>query len=210
MKVYINGKYYADTIIPVTAYDAYGNPQIIKPSDYHQYNFTCFQKLIVNGEEFKGNVAAESEEGMERLTERIGDSVILKDDPGYLMSDVDLQYIDRLAAYEDTGLTPEQIQAQQQEIDRLRAQNKELSRLVDADGENDYHPSDYHNPADTERIGKLEELLQASRSRLPNIGHLCYCGFCKTCDKQINYASHTYCDSCLGKAIDALLGGAEG
>lgn len=89
--------------------------------------------------------------------------------------------VKRLGEYEDTGLTPEQvktlaeakaiyeaydgskldkadqyIEQLEQAIDRLKKENEELLRLVDADGEIDYHPSDYHNPADTDRIEKLQ------------------------------------------------------
>ena len=49
MKVLINGKYFTCTNEPVQAFNIYGNLQVIKPIDYHEFNFTSFQKLIING-----------------------------------------------------------------------------------------------------------------------------------------------------------------
>jgi hypothetical protein len=57
----------------------------------------------------------------------------------------------KLAAYEDTGLTPEQIEAQQQEIDRLKSR---LS-LLESFGVQ-YEGIEYHNPADTTEINRLK------------------------------------------------------
>jgi hypothetical protein len=49
MRVLINGKYFTETNEPVRAYDLYGNVHIIKPVDFHLFNFTSFQKLVVDG-----------------------------------------------------------------------------------------------------------------------------------------------------------------
>lgn len=110
-------------------------------------------------------------------------------------------FVNRLAAYEDSGLSPE-------EIYRLKAKNEALEAdkgIVEASHIN----TEMNNEHLSERIEQLEELVKACRSRLPNISHFCTCGKCKTCGKQINYVNYIYCDDCLAKAIDALIGGKE-
>ena len=117
--------------------------------------------------------------------------------PREILNDV----FDRLAAYEDSGLPPE-------EIYRLKAKNEALEAdkgIVEAS----YINTEMNNEHLSERIEQLEELVKACRSRLPNISHFCTCGKCKTCGKQINYVNYIYCDDCLAKAIDALIGGKE-
>jgi hypothetical protein len=49
VKVLIDGKYFTWTENPVQAYDIYENIQIIKPIDYQLYNFTIFEKLVIDG-----------------------------------------------------------------------------------------------------------------------------------------------------------------
>lgn len=135
---------------------------------------------------------------IERLTKRNSN--------GDVASHVDPQkrymlFVNRLAAYEDSGLSPE-------EIYRLKAKNEALEAdkgIVEASHIN----TEMNNEHLSERIEQLEELVKACRSRLPNISHFCTCGKCKTCGKQINYVNYIYCDDCLAKAIDALIGGKE-
>jgi hypothetical protein len=81
-------------------------------------------------DEFKRQIkSAQKKEGrkmFERLTHRSKYDIAYTKIPANPSNMVDIgecytgRIIDRLAAYEDTGLTPEQIEAQQQEIDRLK------------------------------------------------------------------------------------------
>lgn len=47
MIINLYGDKFGYTETPVKAYDTYGKLHLIKPSDYHLYNFTSFQKLEI-------------------------------------------------------------------------------------------------------------------------------------------------------------------
>jgi len=112
----------------------------------------------------------------------------------------------RLAAYEDTGLTPEQIEAQQQEIDLLKAEITELEAALEDrsksciifDKENTKLIADKDEQAG--RIMRLENLLYQAKDML---------------QMGVDYLNHDKPFDPLGsmkiaiKAIDALLGGNE-
>ena len=105
---------------------------------------------------------SESEEGMERLTDRdycgmgiCGGTCGVFADCG--QCDFRHKINNRLAAYEDTGLTPEQIEAQQQEIDQLKDQNDTLSDTV-----NMFAPY-IIGKKEAEVVEELKELLTLKR-----------------------------------------------
>ncbi len=120
-------------------------------------------------DEFKQQIkSAQKEEGrkmFERLTERSDAfdciAIINPRDPeglyelGDLDTDEDADLInavaDRLAAYEDSGLSPEEIKAQQQEIDRLK---HNIDNLIKC---NEEHVTARSKQRD--RIKQLEEAL---------------------------------------------------
>ena len=131
----------------------------------------------------------------------LGELLLDNTNPKYRPREILNDVFDRLAAYEDSGLSPE-------EIYRLKAKNEALEAdkgIVEASHIN----TEMNNEHLSEHIEQLEELVKACRSRLPNISHFCTCGKCKTCGKRINYVNYIYCDDCLAKAIDALIGGKQ-
>lgn len=78
----------------------------------------------------------------------------------------------RLAAYEDTGLTPEQIQAQQQEIDRLKATLDDWKYQVKCDAD---HIWAFISDKD-EQARKTRQLKEGLRSTLKVLETLNYRG----------------------------------
>ena len=78
----------------------------------------------------------------------------------------------KLAAYEDTGLTPEQIQAQQQEIDRLKATLDDWKYQVECDAD---HIWAFISDKD-EQARKTRQLEEGLRSTLKVLETLNYRG----------------------------------
>jgi hypothetical protein len=176
-------------------------------SDYVRKKIQSWPKWkqeMVNqwGESVRGKpnevYSPESEEGMERLTERS-----VKNNMAYLLNvkpdeqEIESPYpntlkcimdsFDHLAAYEDTGLTPEQIQAQQHEINKFRTErDMEVSKTNKLYAEIRALTADKDEQAG--RIMRMDYLL---RRTLP-----------------ILEATNNQQE--LIEAIDALLGGGEG
>ena len=51
----------------------------------------------------------------------------------------------------------------------------------------------------------MRKALTVANNYMPDVGHFCTCGKCKTCDTDINYASYGYCLKCARVIIDAAL-----
>jgi hypothetical protein len=96
------------------------------------------------------------------------------------------EMVDRLAAYEDTGLTPEQIQSQQQEIERL---NKVLDDWK------------YNAKCDADHIAGLLADKDEQAGRIMRMDYLLR--------RTLPILEATNNQQELIEAIDALLGGAE-
>ena len=191
MEVLINGKHHTHTDNPVTAYDVCGNPHTIKPIDYHLYNFTSFTKLIIDGVE----ISPEGEEGMERLT-------YWNEEYGcwsYKCASGDAAK--RLAAYEDTGLTPEQIKAQQQEIARIKRQLNCERQTVSMLKSFGLHYGEFPRLEADKLIDKLVADKDEQAGRIMRMDYLLR--------RTLPILEATNNQQELIEAIDALLGGKE-
>ena len=166
---------------------------------------------------------------MERLTKLKGNYVCWNGNQDYSTRDRYAKVLDHLAAYEDTGLTPEQIKAQQQEIDRLTYENRQLKAAMSEIFNSD--PVDYHNPADTQEIWQARQDRDSQQRiairEMEKVDKLTkdkdeQAGTIMRYDTALKQARHAL--SCAKgftspygeravqdaiKAIDALLGGAE-
>jgi hypothetical protein len=103
----------------------------------------------------------------------------------------------KLAAYEDTGLTPEQIQAQQQEIDRLKATLDDWKYQVECDAD---HIWAFISDKD-EQARKTRQLEEGLRSTLKVLETLNYRG-------GLGLDIHKWLRDEM-QTVNALLGGKE-
>ena len=135
---------------------------------------------------------------MERLTERMANGTVRR---RHVMGESAML---RLAAYEDTGLTPEQIEAQQQEIDLLKAEITELEAALEDrsksciifDKENTKLNADKDEQAG--RLMRYDTVLKQAKTAINNL---------MSCNEISKIADVRGEDAI--KAIDALLGGKE-
>jgi hypothetical protein len=55
------------------------------------------------------------------------------------------------------------------------------------------------------QVARMREALAIANNYMPDVGHFCACGPCKTCGANINYASYGHCLKCARNIIDAAL-----
>ena len=55
------------------------------------------------------------------------------------------------------------------------------------------------------RAAQYRDALIIANNYMPDVGHFCTCGKCKTCGTNINYADYGYCLKCARGIIDAAL-----
>jgi len=55
------------------------------------------------------------------------------------------------------------------------------------------------------QVARVREALTIANNYMPDIGHFCTCGQCKTCGTAINYAGYKYCLKCARVIIDEAL-----
>jgi hypothetical protein len=55
------------------------------------------------------------------------------------------------------------------------------------------------------QVARVREALIIANHRMPDVGHFCACGKCKTCGADINYAGYEHCVKCARVIIDAAL-----
>jgi len=55
------------------------------------------------------------------------------------------------------------------------------------------------------QIAKTKKALTIANNYMPDIGHFCTCGKCKTCGTDINYAGYGYCLKCARGIINTAL-----
>ena len=55
------------------------------------------------------------------------------------------------------------------------------------------------------QVSRVSESLTVANYYIPDIGHFCTCGQCKTCGTAINYAGYKYCLKCARAIIAAAL-----
>ena len=99
-----------------------------------------------------------SEEGMERLIEikpHVTGFCYADKKEGVFVQDV----FAKLAAFEDTRLTPEQIEAMKEDVMRLKAMAYDCD-----DADNDFHPADFRNVHDIEIIEAQQQEINKFRT----------------------------------------------
>jgi hypothetical protein len=127
--------------------------------------------VIVKAVNFRQNHEKVKGEDMERLTEiktHVTGFCYADKKEGVFIQDV----FTKLAAYEDTGLTPEEIKAQQQEIDRLKATLDDWKYQVKCDTD---HIRAFISDKD-EQARKTRQLKEGLRSTLKVLETLNYRG----------------------------------
>jgi len=55
------------------------------------------------------------------------------------------------------------------------------------------------------QVARVRDALTIANNYMPDVGHFCTCGKCKTCGTDINYAGYGYCLKCARDIIDAAL-----
>ncbi len=55
------------------------------------------------------------------------------------------------------------------------------------------------------QVTQMRKALTVANNYMPDIGHFCACGKCKTCGADINYAGYEHCVKCARVIIDAAL-----
>ena len=91
---------------------------------------------------------------MDRYTYRTPDGTVLLTDEldgKYTANEVIDKLAERLAAYEDTGLTPEQVEAMKQELEKVKAERDEVISDFRSFAEDVAHQFGYH----TQNNGRL-------------------------------------------------------
>ena len=102
--------------------------------------------------------------------------------------------IDRLAAYEDTGLTPE----------RIRAYVAELQNAFNILFESE-RQKQQENEQLRAQVARVRAALTIANNYMPDIGQFCVCGKCKGCGTDIGYSGYEYCLKCARVIIDEAL-----
>ena len=127
---------------------------------------------------------------MERLTKLKGNYVCWNGNQDCSTRDRYAKVLDRLAAYEDTGLTPAQVEAMKMDMEQLRADNINAEMNL------------AHMTADIdEQAGRIMQMEEALRQTKTVIHDLMACN-------EISKVADVRGEDAI-KAIDALLGGAE-
>lgn len=125
-----------------------------------------------------------------RLTKLKGNYVCWNGNQDCSTRDRYAKVLDRLAAYEDTGLTPAQVEAMKMDMEQLRADNINAEMNL------------AHMTADKdEQAGRIMQMEEALRQTKTVINDLMACN-------EISKIADVRGEEAI-KAIEALLGGAE-